>query len=770
MGKRGKGLIVKNTNITTHSIIAVLEELISDDYISNNEFFLSDFQRLINRLKDTTFKLVVVGEFSSGKSTFLNALIGKDLLKHGRKETTATITEIINDYESRESLHIDVYFNDGTIKSDITVNDIMTFTATDSTTYSVANDIDKVSIHSRVLDSNARICFVDTPGLNGVADKHREKTIEQIKNSHACIYLMQVRGLGESDIEFVKYLCKYQRNIIFVQNFIDELKSLEGETLEQKIEAQRKIIEEKILNDAKDVNYSIVGVSARKALFARTSEFSVYNDEELTEDLRSRLYSESHFDDALDCINDLVQRNEQDKVQERDTIEIAIMLLSQLQSVLKREEDKQQEEWDNSVDGRKSKNTRTMLDTLKQNRSIYEQKLEDYIESDISEIRKTNNKDIESGIKFIERDLNELLSMIETIEEFDKYASEMLPQYLYCKISELENSLNKRLNIKFENLICTAVSRIKQYTGNQVANINIQEFAIHNKAIDLQEFSKEENEITKLRKKIIEKRKLDEKYRSESETKSEELQQIDSLINKTEKEISKNNSLMNQAINRLGVMPDKKKEERPETYYEYRGGFGILDKIFGPKEKKRWVTYYDDSAQQSWKKKKSDIETKYREAENRIKSQRRILDDKKKQCSEDIRYIHSMEEARQEEIRNMESLLETKIENLVVQKEKARQEYLRESKKAVLESVHLYLTEQIEEIFVDNFTNSILENKKRVEGLIFSLYEMSYKERILSLTELISGVNEMRDDNKLASFLKKIETTYTKLEEYICQL
>lgn len=80
MGKRGKGLIVKNTNITTHSIIAVLEELISDDYISNNEFFLSDFQRLINRLKDTTFKLVVVGEFSSGKSTFLNALIGKEVL------------------------------------------------------------------------------------------------------------------------------------------------------------------------------------------------------------------------------------------------------------------------------------------------------------------------------------------------------------------------------------------------------------------------------------------------------------------------------------------------------------------------------------------------------------------------------------------------------------------------------------------------------------------------------------------------------------------
>lgn len=770
MGNRTKGLIAKEANITTQSIIAVLEELISDDYITNNEFFLSDFQRLIDRLKDTTFKLAVVGEFSSGKSTFLNALIGKDLLKHGRKETTAAITEITNDYEAHDSVHIDVYFNDGTVKSDINVNDIMTVTATDSTTYSVANDIDRVSIRSRVLDSNARICFVDTPGLNGVADKHREKTIEQIKDSHACIYLMQVRGLGESDIEFVKYLCKYQRNIIFVQNFIDELKSLEGETPEQKIEAQRRIIEEKVLNGANDVNYSIVGISARKALFARCSEFNVYNGEELTEELRSRLYSESRFDDILDCINNLIQRNERDRIQERDTIEIAIVLLSQLQAVLKREEDRHHEEWDNSVDGRNARNTKIMLDTLKQNCSVYRQKLEDYIESDIAEIRKANNRDIENGIRSIENSLDELLSMIDTIEAFDKYASETVPKYLYKKICELEDSLNKRLNIKFENLICTAVSRIKQYTGNQVAETNIQEFEIHNNSTELQRFSEEESEISRLRKELIEKRKLDEKYRRESETKSREIQQIDLSINEAEAKISNSNRLMNQEINGLGAMPGMEKKQKPDTYYEYRGGLGILDKIFGPKKKKRWVTYYDDSAQQRWKKDKSDIETKYRETENQFMAQRRLLEDKKKQCSEDIRHIHSMGNAKQKEIRTMESLLETKIENLAVQKEKARQEYLRESKGAVLESVHRYLTEQIEEVLIDNFTNSILENKERVEKLIFSLFEMSFRERILSLTELISGVNEMRDDNQLAGFLSKVETTYTKLEEYICQL
>ena len=38
----------------------------------------------------------IIGANGAGKSTFLNALMGKDLLKHGAKETTATVTEIHN--------------------------------------------------------------------------------------------------------------------------------------------------------------------------------------------------------------------------------------------------------------------------------------------------------------------------------------------------------------------------------------------------------------------------------------------------------------------------------------------------------------------------------------------------------------------------------------------------------------------------------------------------------------------------------------------------
>ena len=47
-------------------------------------------------MNDDEIRIAVVGEFSSGKSTFINALIGKDILNHATKETTAVITRLIN--------------------------------------------------------------------------------------------------------------------------------------------------------------------------------------------------------------------------------------------------------------------------------------------------------------------------------------------------------------------------------------------------------------------------------------------------------------------------------------------------------------------------------------------------------------------------------------------------------------------------------------------------------------------------------------------------
>ncbi|MCH5264947.1 MAG: dynamin family protein [Lachnospiraceae bacterium] len=53
-----------------------------------------DIDVLLRRTKDTSFKVLVMGRFSSGKSAFINVLLGEKLLPEGAMPMTALITEI----------------------------------------------------------------------------------------------------------------------------------------------------------------------------------------------------------------------------------------------------------------------------------------------------------------------------------------------------------------------------------------------------------------------------------------------------------------------------------------------------------------------------------------------------------------------------------------------------------------------------------------------------------------------------------------------------
>src|SRR5699024_2817808 len=56
----------------------------------------SSIQYFEKRFLDEEFRIAIVGEYSSGKSTFLNALLQKDILTHATTETTAAVTRLVN--------------------------------------------------------------------------------------------------------------------------------------------------------------------------------------------------------------------------------------------------------------------------------------------------------------------------------------------------------------------------------------------------------------------------------------------------------------------------------------------------------------------------------------------------------------------------------------------------------------------------------------------------------------------------------------------------
>ena len=63
-------------------VLSEIDKISNFSVIRKNQEMLSDLEKLKNRVQDDTFRIAVVGEFSSGKSTFINAILGKDLLSH----------------------------------------------------------------------------------------------------------------------------------------------------------------------------------------------------------------------------------------------------------------------------------------------------------------------------------------------------------------------------------------------------------------------------------------------------------------------------------------------------------------------------------------------------------------------------------------------------------------------------------------------------------------------------------------------------------------
>ncbi|MEQ8198512.1 MAG: dynamin family protein, partial [Clostridiaceae bacterium] len=182
--------------------------------------------------EDDEFSIVLVGEFSAGKSTFLNALIGERLLPSFTNETTATINYLRHKNKSLNGEEGRVYYTDGTVevidKLDLEI--ISRYVSTESE-LGVVNRVEHLDLFldSKFLEGN--ITLVDSPGLNGIADGHREVTETQIEKSTASIFMFKADQPGsETDFRFLGELKKKVKTIIFVLNKIDTIKKSEGET------------------------------------------------------------------------------------------------------------------------------------------------------------------------------------------------------------------------------------------------------------------------------------------------------------------------------------------------------------------------------------------------------------------------------------------------------------------------------------------------------------------------------------------------------------
>lgn len=178
-------------------------------------------------LRDMFFILVVIGEFNAGKSTFVNAMLGDELLPMGITPTTEVIELIRHSKEKSKTPEIR---EDGYIREWKHPN-----------------------------TGAPGVVIVDSPGTGSVFARHEEIAKRFLSRSDLVIFLISAkRAFAQTEKLYLELAKNYGKKIIIVINQFDLLEKKEQKEVQSFVKQQAA--------DLLNIDAPIFGVSAKNAL------------------------------------------------------------------------------------------------------------------------------------------------------------------------------------------------------------------------------------------------------------------------------------------------------------------------------------------------------------------------------------------------------------------------------------------------------------------------------------------------------------------------
>ncbi len=172
----------------------------------------------IPKLEAERFHLVVLGEFNHGKSTFVNALLGQEILPTGITPTTASINHVV--WAENPTARVLLLSGESKYLDPSQLKDWVTVAG------GHASEVNYVELGypSDLLQNN--VVLVDTPGVNDLNEQRAEVTYGYVPRADAVVFLLDAgQALKDSEREFLRsrVLENARDRLIFVLGKMDML-------------------------------------------------------------------------------------------------------------------------------------------------------------------------------------------------------------------------------------------------------------------------------------------------------------------------------------------------------------------------------------------------------------------------------------------------------------------------------------------------------------------------------------------------------------------
>lgn len=231
----------------------------------------------IERLVNQEFHIVVMGQFKRGKTTFINSLLGTEILP----SAVVPLTSINTLIRFGDNFSASVHYLDGRV-DEVSPDDIASYVTEKNNPDNVLGvRMVEVLYPAELLKDG--LCIVDTPGTGSTYIHNDEVAYSYLTQADAVMFMLSADPpVSKDEVRFLREITGNVNKVFFILNKKDYLDDAE---LEESLQFNRRVISEEL-----DFNgIEVFALSAKQALVGQIKGDHALVDSSNIELLTSRL-------------------------------------------------------------------------------------------------------------------------------------------------------------------------------------------------------------------------------------------------------------------------------------------------------------------------------------------------------------------------------------------------------------------------------------------------------------------------------------------------